>query len=167
MHMRPERPGDAPAIHSLTDLAFRDMPHAEGDEADLVDALRAAGALTISLVAIAEDGTIIGHVAFSPIQMTGQTGSWFALGPVSVDPERQMRGIGTALIWEGLARLRELGASGCILTGEPDYYRRFGFAASEHLTCYRQASPYLQGLAFYGRPVTGDVRFHAAFGTAV
>ena len=82
-----------PAIHALTDAAFRDVPHSSGTEAAIVDALRDAGALTLSLVA-EEQGRIVGHVAFSPVTINGEASRWFGLGPVSVEPLEQRRGIG-------------------------------------------------------------------------
>ena len=70
--IRPERAGDEAVIHELTEAAFRDMPFSEGDEQELVDALRNDGDLTLSLVA--EDGMrIVGHIAFSPVAISAQT----------------------------------------------------------------------------------------------
>ena len=83
--IRPERAGDEAVIHELTEAAFRDMPFSEGDEQDLVDALRSDGDLALSLVA--DDGTrIVGHIAFSPVAISDGTLDWYDLGPVSVWP---------------------------------------------------------------------------------
>ena len=65
------------------------------------------------------DGRVVGHIAFSPVAMSDGTNHWYGLGPVSVLPQCQRRGIGKALIQEGLARLKELGAKGCCLVGHP------------------------------------------------
>src|SRR5689334_4880150 len=109
MQIRLERPEDAATIHALTDAAFKGMPFSDETEAGVIDGLRAAGALTLSLVAT-EGGEIVGHVAFSPVQINGEAGDWYGLGPVSVWPDHQRRGIGQALIRDGLQRLRSLGA---------------------------------------------------------
>lgn len=167
MQIRNERPQDAAAIAAITTDAFRGAPHAGGNEAAIIAALRLSGALTLSLVAT-QNGEIVGHVAFSPVGLDGQSagpgGPWYALGPVSVTPDRQCGGIGTSLIRAGLARLEALGAGGCVLTGEPAYYGRFGFASAELLTYCGHPSPYLQGLAFDGSIPRGDVKFDQAFG---
>ena len=97
MEIRDERPGDEDAIHALTAEAFRPMPYSSGTEPAIIRALRASGALTLSLVAV-EDGAIVGHVAFSPVAIDGQDEGWFGLGPISVSADRQRQGIGRALI---------------------------------------------------------------------
>jgi len=93
LQIRPERPGDIDAIRALTTAAFKDAPFSSGTEAGIVDVLRADGALVVSLVA-EEDGRVVGHVAFSPVRIDVAEGDWYGLGPVSVEPARQRRGIG-------------------------------------------------------------------------
>jgi putative acetyltransferase len=110
------------------DAAFRDAPHSDGHEANIVDALRIGGVLTVSLVAEDED-KIVGHVAFSPVAVNSQEFNWFGLGPVAVLTEKRRCGIGAALIEAGLKCLKELGARGCVVLGDPVYYRRFGLSA--------------------------------------
>lgn len=132
--LRPELPSDTAAIHRVNAAAF------ETDaEARLVDALRAAGALTLSLVAVAEPGaTVVGHIAFSPVTVTreGEAGaavSGIGLAPMAVLPEVQRRGVGTRLVEEGLKRLRSMGHRFCVVLGHPGFYPRFGFVpASRH-----------------------------------
>lgn len=124
--IRAETPGDQSAIHDLTARAFAPMPYSDGDEQHLIDALRAADALTISLVAEQGD-TIVGHIAFSPATAADGSESWYALGPVAVEPELQRQEIGSELVREGLALLRNCDAAGCILVGNSAYYSRFGF----------------------------------------
>jgi putative acetyltransferase len=131
--LRPERPEDVDAIRTLTETAFKTAPHADGTEHIIIDRLRAAGALTLSLVMEA-DGAIVGHVAFSPVTVSDGSTDWYGLGPISVDPARQGEGIGGRLIGEGLQRLKALGAAGCVLLGDPAYYSRFGFVADPKLT---------------------------------
>lgn len=163
MVIRPETAEDAAAIRALTAAAFKGLPHSSGTEAAIVDALRDAGALTLSLVA-EEQGRIIGHVAFSPVTINGEAGRWFGLGPVSVEPAMQRRGIGQALIREGLERLRSAVAEGCVLLGDPAYYRRFGFVSDPKLRYGDVPPEYFQRLSFNGAEPEGEVAYHAGFG---
>lgn len=163
MQTRNERPEDAAAIETITTAAFSDAPHAGGNEGRIVAALREAGALTISLVAVDASDVPIGHVAFSPVEIGGQPGNWFALGPVSVRPDLQGHGIGSKLIRAGLARLEALGAEGCVLLGEPTYYERFGFVNGTALTYLGYVTPHLQWLVLNGETPAGAVTFHPAF----
>ena len=116
MRILPETPADIDAIFALTQAAFADHPHSEQTEGYINDALRRAGALTLSLVAH-EDGRQVGHAAFSPVTIGDGSADWYGLGPVAVLPGMQGRGVGAALIREGLARLRALGAAGCVVMG--------------------------------------------------
>jgi putative acetyltransferase len=165
MIIRLENEGDADPIHEVTAAAFQGKPYSAGTEAQIVDALRAADALTISLVAEDHD-EIVGHVAFSPVTINGRPGRWYGLGPVSVSPRRQRRGIGTALIKTGLAQLRDLGAAGCVLLGDPAYYGRFGFASDPALRYRDVDRRYFQRLSFTGDAPVGEVEFHPAFDVA-
>ena len=166
MQIRDERNDDADAIRRITAAAFATALHSSGIEPRIVDALRNAGALTISLVAIADDGDVVGHVAFSPVRINGEASRWYGLGPVSVVPEKQRQGIGRALIREGLARLAAFDADGCVVLGDPGYYGRFGFVSDPALTHDGKPSPYFQRLALDGDPPPGDVSYHAAFDVA-
>ncbi|MEQ8371447.1 MAG: N-acetyltransferase [Alphaproteobacteria bacterium] len=165
--IRPEAPGDAAAIRAVTAAAFAGMAHSDGTEPAIVDGLRAAGALTVSLVAVA-DGTIIGHAAFSSvtIDQAGDHGGrgWLGLGPVSVAPGWQRRGTGSALVRAGLALCQESSAGGCVVLGEPAFYGRFGFRADPRLRLEGVPPAYFQMLAFGGDVPSGMVRFHPAFG---
>ena len=161
--IRPERAGDDAVIHELTEAAFRDMPFSEGDEQDLVDALRNEGDLTLSLVA--EDGTrIVGHIAFSPVTISDGTRDWYGLGPVSVWPELHGQGIGSALVRRGIADIRAKGAKGIVLLGSPDYYGRFGFEHDPQLQYPGPPAEYFQRLVLDGPAPTGVVRYVPAFG---
>lgn len=160
--IRDERDGDAPAIAALTTRAFAAVEHASGTEAAIVDGLRAAGALTLSLVAV-EDDAIVGHVAISPVRIDGAASAWFGIGPLSVDPAHQRRGIGVGLVQAALARLRESGAAGCAVLGDPIYYRRFGFVSDPALHYDDDRSPYFQHLLLTGPAARGRVSYHPAF----
>jgi putative acetyltransferase len=162
MHIKAERPGDADIIHSMTVSAFATVPYGDGSEGRVIDALRAAGALTLSLI-VEDEGAIIGHIAFSPVTINGQHGPWFGLGPVSVRPDRQFTGIGSALIREGLQQMSALGAELCVLLGNPSYYRRFGFEHDPALTCDDGPAEAFQRLVIKGEAPTGLVAFHPAF----
>lgn len=163
MHLRAERLSDAEAIYNITALAFEPMPFSSGTEAPIINALRKAAALTISLVAVADGGEIVGHIAFSPVQIDRLEGPWYGLGPVSVCPGLQRQGIGSALITEGIAQLKGLEAEACLLLGDPGYYRRFGFMSDKGLTYRGRSSPYLQRIVLGGSDPHGDVSFHSAF----
>jgi putative acetyltransferase len=163
LRLEPERPGDASQIGQITTAAFAPMPFSEGDEARVIDALRDAGALSISLVAITAEGELVGHIAFSPVRIDGQPGDWYGLGPVSVAPRIQRQGVGRALIADGLDRLRALRAAGCVLLGDPEYYRRFGFLSDPTLTYRGRPNRYFQRLVLNGPPAKGDASFHSAF----
>lgn len=161
--IRLERPGDEAEIAEVTATAFAKAQHSSGTEAAIVSGLRAAGALSLSLVAV-ESGGVIGHVAFSPIEIAEAMGAWYGLGPVSVLPLRQRRGIGGALIEEGLARLRASGAAGVVVLGDPAFYHRFGFASDGGLRFGDVPPAQLQWLAFKAATPRGEVRYHPAFG---
>lgn len=162
MQIRPEQPADCDAIRALTTEAFATAPHSSGTEAAIVDGLRAAGVLTLSLVVV-EGEEIVGHVAFSPVTIDGAERGWFGLGPASVRPDRQRGGIGSELIREGLRRLREIGAAGCVLLGDPAYYGRFGFTNDPALVLEGVPPEYFMRLAFGAEMPAGTVRYHAAF----
>ncbi len=163
IEIRPERAGDADIIRGLTEDAFKFNDHSNGTEGAIIDALREADALTISLVAVIDNETV-GHIAFSPVTIEGDHLGWFGLGPVAVRPDLHKRGIGSALIRDGLARLKQAGARGCVLVGDPAYYGRFGFENDPAMR-YEDVPPeYFMRLAFDGSAPTGRVRFHAGFG---
>ena len=119
--IRSERDADANAIAEVTAAAFKNLEVSNQTEQFIIEALRSAGALKLSLVAEL-DGQVIGHIAFSPVSISDGTENWYGLGPVSVLPTFQRQGVGKALILEGLSRLRDMGAGGCCLVGHPEYY---------------------------------------------
>lgn len=162
MQIRPERPEDASTIHSMTVSAFATVPYGDGSEGRIIDALRAADALTLSLVADM-GGEIVGQVTFSPVTIDGKSGPWFGLGPVAVTPDRHSAGIGSALIREGLSQLSAGGAELCVLLGNPAYYSRFGFENDPALTYDGGPAAAFQRLVLRGTAPTGKVDFHAAF----
>ena len=159
--IRPETPDDAPAIAALVTDAFLTAPHADGTEAAIVDGLRAAGALLLSLVAT--DGpALVGHVAASPVTIAGRPG-WAGIGPLAVRADRRRAGIGAALMTAALDALRARGLAGAVLVGDPAYYARFGFAPSPGLTVPGIPDDYVLALPFAGPPPTGAIAYHPAF----
>jgi len=160
--IRDETAADARAITEVTVAAFRTLAISQHTEQFVIEALRAAQALALSLVAEV-DGRVAGHVAFSPVTMSDGTTQWYGLGPVSVLPQHQRQGIGEALIREGLARLRARQARGCCLVGYPDYYRRFGFSSIPGLVYEGVPAEVFVALAFDDHAPQGTVSFHEGF----
>lgn len=165
LHIRPEGPHDAPAIGRVTEQAFQGAAHSSGTEALIVAALRAAGQLTVSLVAQSGD-QIVGHVAISPVLLTPGGPGWHGLGPLSVRPDWQRRGVGSRLMAAALARLRALdgaGSAGCVLLGDPAYYTRFGFRPYPQLLLPGVPAEYFMALPFDSEVPGATVRYHVAF----
>jgi putative acetyltransferase len=160
--IRDERPGDVDVIASVLTAAFDGHPHSQGREAAILAALRRRHALVSGLVA-EENGRVAGHVAFSAALIEGSGGGWFALGPLATRPDRQRRGIGSALVRQGLRGLRELGAKGCVLLGDPGFYGRFGFRSWPGLTHDAAATANVLALPFGADEPEGEITFHSAF----
>ena len=173
MIVRDERPEDAAAVRHVLEHAF-----GQAEEADLVDRLRLAGAVTVSAVATdgtvdcgAASGRIIGHILFSRVTIGGRHPAAPAVGlaPMAVTPEHQRRGVGTALVETGLTRCREGGVGLVVVLGHPDYYPRFGFrpAHLSGLSCEYDSPPEafmvleLEDGALGA--CTGVVRYHPVF----
>lgn len=161
MNVRPEVPPDLDAIRHINVIAFEDHPLSHHNEHLIVDALRDAGALQLSLVA-EQEGDVIGHVAFSAASIGG-VGDWTLLGPVGVLPPWQHKGIGSALIGEGLEAMREGGARGCVLVGDVDYYQRFGFRRFVGVTCGSVPEEAILCLPMHGDSPKGELAYHLAF----
>ncbi len=163
MIIRPETSQDGEAITQLTLAAFTGKFSDHPTEHLIVKGLREAGALSLSLVAEL-DGKIVGHVAFSKVTINGEDQNWYGLGPISVQPDLQKQGIGSKLIQAGLAQLRNMGAHGCVLEGDPNYYNRFGFKAYPQLTYAGVPAPqYFIAHPFYETLPQGEVEYHPAF----
>lgn len=160
--IRPETPADQAAIHDLTRRAFAPMAYADGNEQDLIDRFRDAGALAVSLVAEL-DGVVVGQVTFTDAIAADGSPGWYALGPVAVEPDLQTRHIGSKLIEAGIAALRERDAAGCVLTGDPAYYSRFGFRAFPDLCPEGEPGEYYQILPLRVTRPNTVVTFHPLF----
>ena len=162
LFIRKEKPSDYHVISDVTATVFNTMEISNHTEQFIIEALRAADALTVSLVAEV-DGRIVGHIAFSPVTISDGTKDWYGLGPVSVLPDFQSKGIGKALINKGIARLKDLKASGCCLIGHPQYYRQFGFENVKGLSYKGIPKEAFFVLSFDGKIPKGNVMFHDGF----
>ncbi|MFC6704331.1 GNAT family N-acetyltransferase [Flexivirga alba] len=140
MRIRPEQPDDSDAIRAVTAAAFRGAaysappvtPGGDPGEATLVSWLRddPGWIPELSLVAI-EDEKVLGHVVCTRAHVGDQ--SALGLGPLSVSPQRQKSGIGSALVQAVLAAAAARGESLVALLGEPAYYGRFGFVPAREV----------------------------------
>jgi putative acetyltransferase len=160
--IRNEIESDVEAISEITKAAFENHPHSNHTEEFIINALRDANALTVSLVAEAGK-KVVGHIAFSPVTISDGSLGWYGLGPVSVLPELQKQGIGKSLIHEGLSLLKALGAKGCVLVGDPGYYERFGFRNVPDLVVDGVPQQYFLALPFEENKTSGTVIFHEGF----
>jgi putative acetyltransferase len=160
--IRSETDADVSPIGEVTAAAFETLEISNHTEQFIIEALRAAKALAVSLVA-EMGGRVIGHIAFSPVTISDGTRDWYGLGPVSVLPAHQRQGIGKALIREGLSRLKDMNARGCCLVGHPDYYRKLGFKNIPGLVHEGVPQEVFFALSFDGRYPQGTVAFHEGF----
>lgn len=162
MIIRKEAVSDIEAITEVTIAAFRTLPISNHTEQFIINALRAADALTISLVAEI-DGQVVGHIAFSPVTISDGSQGWYGLGPISVLPEYHHQGIGKSLIHKGLSLLKALGGKGCALVGDPNYYKRFGFRNYPQLVHEGVPQEVFLALPFTEKVPQGIVVFHEGF----
>ncbi|MBS1129974.1 MAG: GCN5-related N-acetyltransferase [Proteobacteria bacterium] len=160
--IRPEKPSDEAAIEQVTRRAFLSHPYSLQTEQFIIRALRADDALSVSLVA-EEAGRIVGHIALSPVTISDGSAGWYGLGPISVEPELQRRGIGRALMERGIVELRKIGAAGCVLVGDPAFYIRFGFANNPALVLEGIPPEFFLCLLLGTASAHGSVQFHQAF----
>ncbi|OYQ43118.1 GNAT family N-acetyltransferase [Rhodoferax sp. TH121] len=162
MQIRPETPADIDAITALTAAAFLHAAHTSHTEQFIINALRAAGQLSLSLVAV-DGALLLGHVALSPVTVSDGSTGWYGLGPISVLPSSQGQGVGSQLMRRALTDLQDLGAAGCVLLGDPGYYARFGFAPHPGLVLDGVPPEYFMAMGFGGALPVGTVQYHAAF----
>lgn len=163
--IRLEQPADLAAIRQVNEEAF-----GRPNEADLVDALRRAAAVSASLVAEV-GGVIVGHILFSPVTVDGPAGRFPAVGlaPMAVRPAYQRQGVGGQLIRAGLETCRRAGHELVFVLGHANYYPRFGFRPAQPLGLrWEVAVPVevfmvaeLRPGALAGR--SGVMKYHPAF----
>lgn len=127
--IRQEQPGDFPAVFSIHEQAF-----ARTIEAELVNRLRRSNAFVpkLSLVAT-KDEVLAGHILFTKIKIKNENVEYIslAMAPVSVLPDFQNTGVGSALIRRGLDLAKEIGYTSVIVLGHEHYYPKFGFIPAE------------------------------------
>jgi putative acetyltransferase len=162
--VRPEQSHDHAAIRRVHEAAF-----GQPTEADLVDALRAAGDLVPELCVVAEsDGAVIGHIAFSRAALDAGV-EVLALAPVGVLPERQREGAGSALNHAGLERAGATAFPLVVVLGHAGYYPRFGFEPAEPIGVLAPFDVPPENwmalrLPAYRPEARGTVRYAEAFG---
>jgi putative acetyltransferase len=164
--IRPETPRDYDAVAEVTAAAF-----GKQDEARLVEAIRASPEYVPELTLVAEDdGRIVGHVMFSYSRLEGSETQLLQLSPLSVAPDRQRTGIGSALTREALRLADERGEPLVLVLGHPTYYPGFGFRRASTLGLLAP-NPEWPDEAFMAVPLTaydpalrGRVTFAPAFG---
>jgi len=163
MKIRHENKDDHDAISKTTIAAFEDYPLSQQTEHLIIDELRKADALTVSLVAVINE-QVIGQITCSPVSISDGTIDWYGLGPVSVLPEFQGQGIGSKLIKTGLSLIKKgIGGCGCVLVGPPNFYSMFCFANYPQLIHEGISQDMFLALPFTGNIPSGIVKFHPAF----
>ncbi len=162
MIVRKETVADIEAITEVTIAAFKNHPISKHTEQFIINALRYADALSISLVAEI-DGRVVGHIAFSPVIISDGTKDWYGLGPISVLADYQKQGIGKSLINESLSLLKDMGGKGCALVGDPNYYKRFGFKNYPELIHDGVPQEVFLALPFSEKVPQGTIIFHEGF----
>lgn len=162
--IRDASPADEVAIREVQRTAFAHHPFSAHTEHLIVDQLRARRRLSVSLVGFDAAGTVLGHVAFSPVLIDGNDCRWFGLGPLAVLPGHKAQGHGSALARQGLERLRAVGAEGCVVLGDPTYYARFGFGPCPSLLFPGVPPGHFMALTLgRGTPPAGAATYDGAF----
>lgn len=166
MQIRYEHAGDRQKIGDLLYTAFLNHPHhapgAKPTEPKIVDHLREAKAIALSLVA-EEEEQIVGYIVFSAVRVSGRSCEWYGLGPIAVLPDRQRQGIGSVLIEHGMEEMRARSASGIVLVGEQQFYSRFGFEPHSSLSLDGVPPEFFLALPLDSPVPSGFVTYHAAF----
>lgn len=128
--IRKEEAGDYEIVYDVVKRAFESAEQADGNEQDLVNALRMGESFVPELSLVAEtDEKIVGHILFTKATVEDET--VLALAPLAVVPEYQKKGIGTALIQEGHRIAEKLGFAYSIVLGSEKYYPRAGYLPAE------------------------------------
>lgn len=161
--IREERAGDEDAIREMTVRAFDGHPYSEGDEASVIDGLRADGDLVLSLVAV-EHEVVIAQVSYSTARLSNGEAGWMVIGPIAVAPARQGEGIGRALMDAGEAAMRAMGAKGITVLGDPQLYGKFGYRQHTPMKLEGELGEYLQVKSFGAAIPAAKISYAPAFG---
>lgn len=130
MTIRTEQQADYESVYQVVKNAFETAEQSDGNEQDLVNALRQSSAFIPELSLVSEiKGKIVGHIMFTKLQIGGHTA--LALAPLSVLPQYQRQGIATSLILEGHKIAQSLGYSYSVVLGSEKYYPRIGYLPAE------------------------------------
>lgn len=168
MRIRQETSADYDEVYLVVKAAFEAAEHSDGTEQDLVTALRDSREFVPELSLIAEiDGKIVGHIMFTKAEIGGQTE--LVLAPLSVLPEHQTQGIGSALIREGHRLALDLGYCYSVVVGSENYYPRAGYLPAEQLgiRCpFEIASENFMAIQLRenAEPISGVVKYAPEFG---
>ena len=168
MQIRPEQTDDLTAIREVNLSAFEGTT-----EADLVDALRKQARPIVSMVAD-DDGAVVGQILFSPVTLSSLPDlRIMGLAPMAVLPDRQRKGVGSALARAGITACRDLGYEAVVVLGHAEYYPRFGFVPASRFGLRSEYD--VPDEVFMAMELTpgalqgsgpGTIRYHAAFGSA-
>jgi predicted N-acetyltransferase YhbS len=123
----PEQPADGVAIDTLLDHAFG--PHRL--ERTVYKLRIGAPIADLAFVAL-RDGVLVGSLRFWPVRLDHGAGG-VLLGPLAVEPKLRGQGIGKTLVRHGLEAARRSGHGLCLVSGDPEYYRPFGFVPADPL----------------------------------
>ncbi|MBU3804281.1 MAG: N-acetyltransferase [Candidatus Cellulosilyticum pullistercoris] len=168
MLIRQENNKDFDQVYSVVKKAFQMAEHSDGNEQDLVVALRKSDAFIPELSLVAEmDGKIIGHIMFTKIEIGNHTA--LTLAPLAVLPEYQKQGVGAALIKEGHRIAKELGYQYSVVLGSERYYPRYGYIPAEQLGIkapFEVASENFMAIKLQenAEPINGIVKYAKEFG---
>ena len=129
MEIREQRPAEEPAVEEVVSAAFGEPP--DGRVVQMMRALRSSGAARVSLVAVADE-EVVAHVGLSRgwVDARRELVEVLVLSPLSVRPDHQRHGVGTALLTAALRSADDRGAPAVFLEGSPDYYGRRGFSSA-------------------------------------
>lgn len=140
INIRLEAPGDYRIVEELTRAAFDNPDRIARSkigcpmEHHMVHKLRENdGIMDLNFVA-EMNGTIVGHIIYSNAHILQPDGSKIEVlnfGPISVWPEFQRKGIGSALMKHSIKAAKQRGYGAILFFGIPEYYPRFGFAEAK------------------------------------
>ncbi len=132
MEIRSGTPADELAVEGVVSAAFGEPP--DGRVVRMMRALRTSGAARANLVAVVDE-ELVGHVGLSRgwVDARRELVEVVVLSPLSVRPDLQRRGVGTALLTAALETADDRRAPAVFLEGSPDYYGRRGFTSASAL----------------------------------